>query len=61
MKVDVLALGMLTAIRRGFELIARHYGETFDLVSVPKEGPRSTRCCAGPIPWACSRSRAGRR
>jgi error-prone DNA polymerase len=39
MKVDVLALGMLTAIRRGFELIERHYGTTFDLVSVPKEAP----------------------
>ena len=37
MKVDVLALGMLTAIQRGFKLIEQHYGETFDLASVPKE------------------------
>ena len=40
MKVDVLALGMLTAIRRGFELIKRHYGRALDLVSVPKEDSR---------------------
>ncbi len=40
MKVDVLALGMLTAIRRGFALIEQHYGDAFDLVSVPKEEPR---------------------
>ncbi len=36
MKVDVLALGMLTAIRRGFELIERHYGETLDLATLPR-------------------------
>ncbi|HZC16660.1 MAG TPA: error-prone DNA polymerase [Caulobacteraceae bacterium] len=40
MKVDVLALGMLTAIRRGFELIRAHYHRAFDLVSVPKEDSR---------------------
>ncbi|MBI1404987.1 MAG: DNA polymerase III subunit alpha [Caulobacter sp.] len=34
MKVDVLALGMLTAIQKGFNLIARHYGETWDLAEV---------------------------
>ncbi len=39
MKVDVLALGMLTAIQRGFRLIEQHYGKAFDLVSVPKEAP----------------------
>ncbi|MDR3510315.1 MAG: error-prone DNA polymerase [Caulobacteraceae bacterium] len=39
MKVDVLALGMLTAIRRGFALIEQHYGMRFDLVSTPKEEP----------------------
>ncbi len=39
MKVDVLALGMLTAIRRGFAMIEKHYGRTLDLVSTPKEDP----------------------
>ncbi|HEY5007246.1 MAG TPA: error-prone DNA polymerase, partial [Caulobacteraceae bacterium] len=40
MKVDVLALGMLTAIRRGFALIEQHYEETFDLATVPQDHPR---------------------
>ena len=39
MKVDVLALGMLSAIRKGFELIEKHHGEHLDLVRVPKEEP----------------------
>ena len=28
LKVDVLALGMLTCIRKGFDLIERHYGRS---------------------------------
>ncbi len=39
LKVDVLALGMLTCIRRGFDLIARHHGERHTLASVPAEDP----------------------
>jgi error-prone DNA polymerase len=37
LKVDVLALGMLTAIRKSFDLIERHYGRTFTLATVPAE------------------------
>src|SRR5690606_19377395 len=37
MKVDVLALGMLTAIRRGFDLIADAYGRRYELDTVPQE------------------------
>lgn len=37
MKVDVLALGMLTCIRKGFDLIALHGGPHYDLASVPPE------------------------
>ncbi len=37
MKVDVLALGMLTCIRKAFDLIAEHEGKRFDLASVPRE------------------------
>ncbi|MBL8797941.1 MAG: error-prone DNA polymerase, partial [Planctomycetia bacterium] len=40
LKVDCLALGMLTAIRRAFDLVARHGGERFTLASVPAEDPR---------------------
>ncbi len=39
LKIDVLALGMLTCIRRAFGLIARHYGKSYDLASIPAERP----------------------
>src|SRR6476660_5043367 len=37
MKVDVLALGMLTCIRKSFDLIDQHKGERFVLASVPQD------------------------
>ena len=37
MKVDVLALGMLTCIRKCFDLIASHKGERWELATVPRE------------------------
>jgi error-prone DNA polymerase len=37
MKVDVLALGMLTCIRKGFDLLARHEGVEIGLADVPRE------------------------
>jgi error-prone DNA polymerase len=41
MKVDVLALGMLTAISKSFALIEQHYGgEKLTLQSLPKEDAR---------------------
>jgi error-prone DNA polymerase len=39
MKVDVLALGMLTCIRKAFDLIRDHEGKSYDLASVPREDP----------------------
>ena len=39
MKVDVLGLGMLTCIRKSFELLASHCGIDHSLASVPKEDP----------------------
>ena len=39
LKVDVLALGMLTCIRKSFALIEVHCGETHTLASVPQEDP----------------------
>jgi error-prone DNA polymerase len=38
-KVDVLALGMLTALRKSFDLIKRHYGEAHDL-GMPATDPK---------------------
>jgi error-prone DNA polymerase len=37
LKVDVLALGMLTCVRKGFDLIRRHHGLSLDLATVPSE------------------------
>lgn len=40
MKVDVLALGMLTCIRKCFDLIDQHKGERWVLASVPQDDPK---------------------
>ncbi|MGY3623000.1 error-prone DNA polymerase [Bradyrhizobium sp. USDA 10063] len=37
MKVDVLALGMLTCIRKSFDLIAEHKGQRYELATVPQD------------------------
>ena len=39
LKVDVLALGMLTCLRRGFDLLKRHYDSALTLATVPQEDP----------------------
>ena len=39
LKIDVLALGMLTCIRKCFDLIEQHHGERFELATVPQEVP----------------------
>jgi error-prone DNA polymerase len=39
MKVDVLGLGMLTCIRKAFDLVRVHEGREFDLATVPREDP----------------------
>ena len=48
MKVDVLALGMLTCIRKCFDLIADHKGERCELATVPQdETPVYDMLCRG--------------
>jgi DNA-directed DNA polymerase III PolC len=39
LKVDVLALGMLSCIRKGFDLIARHHRTDWTLATLPPEDP----------------------
>ena len=39
LKVDCLALGMLTAIRKCFDLVRRHTGRALSLATVPPEDP----------------------
>ncbi|HZP79774.1 MAG TPA: error-prone DNA polymerase [Pseudolabrys sp.] len=39
MKVDVLALGMLSCIRRGFDLLREHYKKDYELATLRAEDP----------------------
>jgi error-prone DNA polymerase len=39
LKIDVLALGMLSCVAKGFDLIRRHHRRAFGLASVPAEDP----------------------
>ena len=39
LKIDVLALGMLTCIRKAFDMLERHYGRRLALATVPAEDP----------------------
>ncbi|ANB03900.1 error-prone DNA polymerase [Ectothiorhodospira sp. BSL-9] len=39
LKIDVLALGMLSAVRRSFDLIQAYRGKRLTLASVPREDP----------------------
>ncbi len=41
MKVDVLALGMLTCMAKGLDLLAAHKGIALDLATIPAEDPRT--------------------
>ena len=62
LKIDVLALGMLTRISKSFALLSRHKGESLSLATTcrPRIRP-STTCSAGRTRSASSRSRAARR
>ena len=40
LKVDVLSLGMLSCIRKAFDLVAQHYGTRYTLATLPQEDPR---------------------
>jgi error-prone DNA polymerase len=39
MKVDILALGMLTCIRKAFDLVEDHYGKLLTLANIPQDDP----------------------
>ncbi len=48
MKVDVLALGMLSCIRKCFDLIADHKGQRYELATIPQdEKPVYDMLCRG--------------
>ncbi|MBL0743553.1 error-prone DNA polymerase [Chryseolinea lacunae] len=39
LKIDVLALGMLTCIRKAFDLAKNHYGKELTLANIPQDDP----------------------
>ncbi len=39
LKIDVLALGMLTCIRKAFDLLQQHYHLAFTLATIPQDDP----------------------
>jgi len=39
LKIDVLALGMLTCVRKAFEMLENHYDRPLELATVPPENP----------------------
>ena len=39
LKVDVLGLGMLTCIRKAFDLVKKHYGRDLTLANIPQDDP----------------------
>lgn len=39
LKVDVLALGMLTCLKKSLDLISAHYGRAFSIATLPAEDP----------------------
>jgi error-prone DNA polymerase len=40
LKVDVLGLGMLTMIRKAFDMVKQHYGKQLTLANVPQDDPK---------------------
>jgi len=43
MKVDVLALGMLSMLRRGLELVGQRHGTVFEMQDIPADDPATYR------------------
>ena len=41
LKIDVLALGMLSCIRKAFGLLKNHYGKDYNLATIPTEDSRT--------------------
>ncbi len=39
-KIDILALGMLTCIRKAFDLAKKHYGKEYTLANIPQDDPK---------------------
>jgi len=61
LKVDLLALGMLTALKRAFTLVNDYRGTHHALGQLPAEDPKVYDMVCRATPSACSRSSRARR
>ena len=43
LKIDILALGMLSCLRKAFDLMDQHHHQRFDLATLPPEDPETYR------------------
>jgi error-prone DNA polymerase len=46
LKIDVLALGMLSAVRRAFDMAKQHYGMDLTLANIPQDDPAVYEMCS---------------
>lgn len=46
LKIDILALGMLSAVRRAFDLAKQHYGLDLTLANLPQDDPAIYEMCS---------------
>jgi len=60
-KVDLLGLGMMAALKDSLELIRDHYREEVDLAHLPADDPVVYSALQKADTWECFRSRAARR
>jgi error-prone DNA polymerase len=61
LKVDVLALGMLTCIRKAFSLLQTHHQADYTLATLPPEDPAVYDMLCKSDSWVSSRWKAARR
>ena len=63
MKVDVLALGMLSAIRRCLGMVTQRRGlpQPLRMQDIPRDDVPTYDMICRPTQWVCSRSRAAHR
>jgi error-prone DNA polymerase len=61
MKVDCLALGMMSCMKRGLDLLKAHKDIDLDLATIPAEDPRTYATIRRADTLGVFRSKAGRR
>ena len=54
LKVDVLALGMLSCIRKAFDLINRHHQIDYTLATLPRAGVPRPSATMTQKPWSAN-------